>query len=624
MNPHTSLTGRAARRFSLVSRPLIRSIGYCIWLLVAWFSTGLLADSVFVCDYSGFKMHEFSTSGRLIAQRKFAYPPVSIAADHAGHVYVVTLDGKLLKIAPSGSAKSLRYRNHGRFDSFGAMAADPQGRLWVVNGGGNTLERFSAAGVHEGTFSYDGLSNSNAMTVSAEGTLYVANLIGIAKFNASGVYQGVVIPGLYQVRHLGCDPQGRIYLEYAGKIHRYSSTGTNLGVFATPQGSIAALHVDRHGKVWTLNYAGLLEAFDNSGIRVAATRLEGITVAFGLVVVRSNHTQAGQYFGHFDDATGAVRLTFTSMGKFSGKVHSTSGKPVSVRGALAGNGSYSGPVGNTGAVLELTFSQGNGAPGSFSCTGRYAGKPFTVLREIYAGKPVPEKGSYTILMDSGRVASNLPQGFSYATASVDARGTFKATGRLADGQTFMLSSPLVNQADSQVRLDLFQETLYKKAGGSLSGSVLFDNFNNADAYGSVRWQRPNSGGALTAVFDAEMPTWISQYSKPSRTQGILPDGKYTLLLESGGLAQPMEQAFQLSAPAKLTPLGNNPARLKASFNPGTGVFSGSFLHPVSSKSVRFQGVAYPHPGDSLAAGYFIKPPGQNLNDIGYVLLVPKP
>lgn len=617
------MTGRAARRFSLVSRPLIRSIGYCIWLLIAWFSTGLLADSVFVCDYTGFKIHEFSTSGRLLAQRKVAYPRW-MAAGHDGHVYVSTLEKKLLKITPSGSVKTLSYRNPVRFDSYGVMAADAQGRLWVVNGGDNTLERFSAAGVHEGTFSDIGISNSSALAVNAEGTLYVANQIGIARFNALGVYQGVFIPGLYQIRHLGCDPQGRVYLVHSGKIHRYSATGTSLGVFAVPQGSTEGFHVDRRGQVWTLSSSGLLETFNNSGTRVATTRLEGITVALGMVVVSSNHTQAGQYFGCLDNATGAIRLTFTSAGKFSGKVHSTSGKPVSVRGALAGNGSYSGPVGNTGAVLELTFSQGNGVPGSFSCTGRYAGKPFTVLREIYAGKPVSEKGSYTILMDSGRVASNLPQGFSYATASVDARGTFKATGRLADGQTFMLSSPLVNQADGQVRLDLFQETLYKKAGGSLSGSVLFDNFNNADAYGSVRWQRPTSSSALTTAFEVEMPTWISQYSKPSRTQGILPAGKYTLLLESGGLAQPMEQAFQLSAPAKLTPLGNNPARLKASFNPGTGVFSGSFLHPVSSKSVRFQGVAYPHPGDSLAAGYFIKPPGQNLNDIGYVLLVPKP
>jgi hypothetical protein len=247
-----------------------------------------------------------------------------------------------------------------------------------------------------------------------------------------------------------------------------------------------------------------------------------------------------------------------------------------------------------------------------------------------------EKGSYTALFvtdDNSTVLDRAlyPQGAGSARVTVTNAGTVTIAGRLADGTAISLSSRLSPDNDMPMYAALYS------AKGFISGGLRFDDSAlETDAFcESMVWFRPNTRTAstknLTTLYPDGWPEGItmqvlgSKYVAPAKATlrapnppnpntvlgasvaGVVaPTTNLSVILADGAMPAETLNPGGLSATSALTvyaaPEGVAGAnQLKISFVASAGTFSGSFLHPVSKKTVTLSGVAFQKTGQALGS-----------------------
>jgi hypothetical protein len=247
-----------------------------------------------------------------------------------------------------------------------------------------------------------------------------------------------------------------------------------------------------------------------------------------------------------------------------------------------------------------------------------------------------EKGNYTALFATDEKSTDLdtasyPHGAGSARLTVSTAGVVTIIGRLSDGTAISLSSRLSPDNDLPLYSSLYS------AKGFVSGSMKFDeSAMDSDAVcESMVWFRPNTRTTttknLTALYPDGWPEGIamqvfaSKYIAPAKATvrapnppnpntvlgaavvGVTaPAANLQITLVDGMLPDETLNTGALSALSAVTvypaPEGTiGASQMKITFVPASGLFSGSFLHPVSKKTVTFSGAAFQKTGQALGS-----------------------
>jgi len=249
-------------------------------------------------------------------------------------------------------------------------------------------------------------------------------------------------------------------------------------------------------------------------------------------------------------------------------------------------------VAGTSVAMDLGFGVNRGA-----IVGTVTGAGFTST--LLAELPDTSKtwtGKYTLVVSPADVTvTNLPQGYGYATLTVNAAGNGSLSGVLNDGTVLSVSAPV-----SQYGHWPFYLSLYNKAGGCISWVTL----TNGTASGVVDWFAPASAGYR--AFSTTLGLDGSLY-----TTGPQLNNTWALTFSGGGvLNSNWVKTVTLNAAGKV--IGVNPLALSVTVS--SGLVSGSFT--PASKAISFKGLLLQ--AEDTGYGFFQPTTGQT----GWLTITP--
>jgi len=238
--------------------------------------------------------------------------------------------------------------------------------------------------------------------------------------------------------------------------------------------------------------------------------------------------------------------------------------------------------------------------------------------------PAGEKGVYTTLFLTSDSSSSLdrtrfPLGAGSSTLTVTTAGVATFVGKLADGTVLSYSNRLSANNQMPIYVPLYN------GKGLIAGIVSFDDAQiDSDARcDGMAWFRPVTTPVTAAtIYKDGWPDGISmdlrasKYVAPTKATKTVPNplNPNTVLgaevvgvtapsmniqisLADGGIADPTLNNAALTAANLVTvlsaPAGSASANaLKLTFTATTGLFTGSFTHPLSKKSLVLSGAVF--------------------------------
>ena len=247
------------------SRPPLSGCGFCFctdrWmklipLLVISVCAASIAqaDMFFVADFGVNTITRYDQNGTPSSfTDAFVNGPYGVALDGAGNLYVSTNNNTIEKFSPTGV-------DLGVFASTGlnlpmGLAFDRSGNLYVANFAGNTVQKFTPAGVGS---VFANVIRPTGLAFDASGNLYVSNFGNtIEKFSPNGTARGTFADtGLNNPEGLAFDSSGNLYAanNASDTIEKFSAGGRDLGVFAsTGLSGPIGLAFDSAGNLYAVN-----------------------------------------------------------------------------------------------------------------------------------------------------------------------------------------------------------------------------------------------------------------------------------------------------------------------------------------------------------------------------------
>lgn len=346
------------------------------------------------------------------------------------------------------------------------------------------------------------------------------------------------------------------------------------------------------------------------------------------------------------EKTGLLKVTVTKGGKFTGKLQLGVDK-FSLSGLLDGTGNLLFGKAPGTATKELKRKDGSTlalalqidvATGANECTGTITngGNPYSTIegqRVFYRkGNPFPKTKivPFTGVFDvpTGPPGLAAPLGRGFATVKFSALGVAKMVGRLADGSAAFTYSGALWETDS---LPIYVP--FYKGAGALAGTAEF-NIHSGDASGpGLLWFRPAGqkgfldgwAGDDHLVTDFTAVKYVVTKAAPASLPALTAndaDGNAELTLADGDLTTPIIRGLGIDpATSKVTailPAGNE-IKLKLSITKASGLFKGSFVHPDTAKTIKFQGALLQN--QAVGFGFFLSTDATGTIDAGDVSLV---
>ena len=195
------------------------------------------------------------------------------------------------------------------------------------------------------------------------------------------------------------------------------------------------------------------------------------------------------------------------------------------------------------------------------------------------------EGQYTLVIPGAADPALGPFGTSYATVKVNSSGAVTLSGSLADGTAISQSSVISQDGYWPMYVNLYG------GNGSLWGTNIFANHTLTNA-SPLSWINATNS-SKTAVYRSGFTN-----QNATLTGGLLPS-----MPLPAGLTSTLQQTnppFTIS----ITDLSDNTNHLTLKTNKTTGVVTGTFAYPGSSKSgVKINGVVLQ--GQQGVQGYFL-------------------
>lgn len=325
----------------------------------------------------------------------------------------------------------------------------------------------------------------------------------------------------------------------------------------------------------------------------------------GLVGSAQQGLSTAEDMASFRAENGYLQITTKTDGSFSGSLR-LEGKAWPIKGNFNAAGDATVSVKRTSmSNLLVMLKLDETPPGKI--TGTLTKSPrnlqFELYRSIYTGSsgsihPLAGK-FYTVVLP----APDVGLGHGYATITVDAKGTAKAVGMLADGMKFTTTT-LLTQDGNQNWLLSIHAPLYSGAGGMINGEAIISQTPPLDTpavTGNMGWLRPSNARAKAYQigFLKEMAIMGEQYSFAktiSVLSGTGASAGFTQIISTTGGTQISQGG---SWPSSNKPFLNSPVTpgLKLSFSGKTGVFKGKVPVVVNGKPIGmpYQGVILSRP-----------------------------
>ena len=228
------------------------------------------------------------------------------------------------------------------------------------------------------------------------------------------------------------------------------------------------------------------------------------------------------------------------------------------------------------------------------------------------------EGNYTIVLppNPSDTGPSFPQGNGYGTLTVDSSGKIRLSATLGDGTRISQTAAVSENGMWPVYIPLYSKS------GSLEGLVAFTNIVGvSDLSGTLTWFKPAIPTAKLYPngFTTQIALLGSTYTAPPLDSTALTVSNATcnLLFTSGAgdLASFVSNSVTLNTNNKVTLCGTN--AFKLTITTKTGLFSGSFINPATTRPTVFAGVLFQKQNDG--AGFFL-----GTDQTGFVTVEPSP
>jgi hypothetical protein len=339
---------------------------------------------------------------------------------------------------------------------------------------------------------------------------------------------------------------------------------------------------------------------------------------------------AGVYQGLIETApfsqanSGTISLTAASTGIFSAKF-TLGGTAFSLSGNFDNSGNSTSVIARAGSssltvALQIDLSNGTDqvtgtiSDGTTTSTVTANLSPFNIKTN-----PAPQfAGTYTIVLppNPGDTGPSFPQGNGYGTLKIDAGGKIKFSGVLGDGTKVSETGTVSENGMWPVYVPLYGKL------GSLSGLVTFTNVVGVgDLGGTLTWFKPVLAGSklFPNGFTTQITLLGSFYTVPApgTTALTVSNATCNLLVTTGAGDLPSfaSNSVTLNTANMITLCVTN--GFKLTITTKTGLFSGSFVNPNTSKPTKFNGALLQKQNDG--AGLFL-----GTDQTGFVAVEPAP
>ena len=248
-------------------------------------------DKIYESSYRDGFVEIFTSRGVFAGLFAKIVHPTGLVFDPEGNLYVASnhrSNFSIKKIWLDGTVTT--FADSALLDGPHGLALDSQGNLYVANSAGDSIVKFTSAGV--GTVfanHHDGLTEPISLAFDAAGNLYVTNANGgapgsngqVLKFTSDGIASVFNETGFQSAYGLALDAGGNVYVSNnAGNtVEKFAPDGTDLGLFAS-SGLNAPLGImfDRSGNLYVANGGNnTIERYSRNGtdLGVFATTHEG-------------------------------------------------------------------------------------------------------------------------------------------------------------------------------------------------------------------------------------------------------------------------------------------------------------------------------------------------------------
>jgi sugar lactone lactonase YvrE len=236
-----------------------------VFLLALISATPLRADILYVANSGNSSVEKYSGNGTdmgaVYTNGTNGASTDAVAFDSAGDLFVSYSNvNQLIKITPMGVASVFASV------STGGIAVDSSGNIYVAEF--SNIEKYSPTGTDLGAFATTGVHGAKGLAFDSSGNLYVANFSGnnILKFSPTGTSLGVFASAGSPI-DLAFDRTGKLYVSSGDSILQYSSSGTLLNLFGDPNSAGATgLAFDSTGQLYVSgSNADKIEKFSTSG-----------------------------------------------------------------------------------------------------------------------------------------------------------------------------------------------------------------------------------------------------------------------------------------------------------------------------------------------------------------------
>ncbi|HTS16450.1 MAG TPA: choice-of-anchor tandem repeat GloVer-containing protein [Verrucomicrobiae bacterium] len=229
--------------------------------------------------------------------------------------------------------------------------------------------------------------------------------------------------------------------------------------------------------------------------------------------------------------------------------------------------------------------------------GTFTAEAVADLAVFSSVNPSPWEGPFTFaLVPADNADATVPQGYGYGTLTVTSLGSGSLKGVLGDGTKISGTFPVSGYGTWPL-----YDALYKN-GGACIGWVTLNEDNTMS--GTVNWFKQASSSVFYPNgFTTTVSLIGDQYTSP-KNGGPSVEATGNLALGGGNLTSNVTNGVSIDAKGNgtaLFPLAIDGLKLKV--NPTTGQVSGSFVHPIIGKSVKFTGLLLQNTG--VIDGYFL-------------------
>ena len=349
-------------------------------------------------------------------------------------------------------------------------------------------------------------------------------------------------------------------------------------------------------------FAGWTGSLTNSTAEIAFTMTEGLRLK-AMFVPNPYAILAGEFTGLVTESTGnsltgvgLLQVSISESGSWSGKL-AVGGESFSVKGEFGPGGTS--PLGvsrrqEAPMTVALRVNLGGDAD---LITGVISDGTWSAEvigdRQVFDGRSTraPQAGQYTLVITAKDESLSEAMGDGFGALTVDERGVARLSGMLGDGTPLKFESAISKAGVWPVFVPL-------PGGRTLSGWIRFKG--TEDFLGQLLWR-----GIGETRWQTTVNVLGGLYVPPAKGKAVLSEKNGKAALHGGDLPSSIFESVKLETNQKIVLSKKSGSELALAISPGSGLFTGSFVHPLSGRVVELHGALLQ--GQGMGTGVFLGP-----------------